>query len=82
MKTGRRIIIELVCILLAYNLGLYLMSQMAWMDVLLSPGGSESLVLILGASIFLFFRSFVIVCLPGWILARWYQLAQESRHTK
>lgn len=75
MSIFKRIALEFSCMMLLYGIGLYILARVPVMDLLLSPGGSGSVMLPALAAMFLTFRVFVLVCLPGWILARWYLLA-------
>jgi len=74
MKIFRRILIELVIILLGYEIGLTILARVPLVELLIAPSGGSDLAVAI-AAIALLLRFFVLICLPGYVLARWYLLA-------
>jgi len=78
----RRVLLEVVLLLVVYHLGLFLLARGPYLEVLLAPGGlsagEEAGQLAIAAVCFLLFRIFILVGLPGYMLARWYLLASAQ----
>ena len=74
MKIFRRILIEVIVILLCYEISLWVLARVPLVELLIAPSGSSDLAIAF-AAIVLLFRFFVLICLPGFVLARWYLLA-------
>lgn len=81
MKPFVRAIIESIGLLVLYFIGLELLSRIQIMDLLMAPGGAGHLTKSGFALLFLLFRLFILTCLPGFVLARWYLLAESALHT-
>jgi len=78
VKNLSRASIETFFLGLIYLVGLRLLATISIMDLLLAPGGATSVVTLGIAALFLLFRLFILLCLPGFFLARWYWLSYPA----